>query len=384
MDNGTQSRHLLASDVRVACLAVGLHEYIITLPAEYRFYRAQILSRRISRHCVLFVLIRYVSILVVIANSVGFFGKFSPATCHRLYLIAPILKVFQTGCSQLILADRTYAISQKTLWVGLLLVLMLITSTTMEFFTSIYKRQPVQAYENNCTSGNSTDSLIAWYFYVIAMIFDVTSIGISTAFLWKYFKEARTMSCFTRRLLYEGMGYIALLSAANTSNIILFHNPSQLVQSNAASIGYIFTWITSQRILINQRDASDKYGSNSSPSNPLSTPPQTVQGFYLTQEINRTSMSRSMSQRGRRFTVTSRLNRKHLSTRTESDSKDIGSISLQDAPSELEFNAVSEGYMTGIEEADELWDEEKGIQTHICTRSERTLPFRMVDVSSST
>ncbi len=102
-------------------------------------------------------------------------------------------------------------------------------------------------------------------------------------------------------------------------------------------------------------DASDKYGSNSSPSNPLSTPPQTVQGFYLTQEINRTSMSRSMSQRGRRFTVTSRLNRKHLSTRTESDSKDIGSISLQDAPSELEFNAVSEGYMTGIEEADELW-----------------------------
>ncbi|KLO16089.1 hypothetical protein SCHPADRAFT_228059 [Schizopora paradoxa] len=253
MDNDARTRHLIASNIRVAFLAVGLYEYIITLPAEYRFYRAQFLSRRISRHCALFVLIRYVSILVVIVNTVGFFGSFSPASCHRLFLVAPIVKVFQSICSQLILADRTYAISQKTRWVGLLLGFLLVTSTASEFFTSVYKRQAVQAFDNNCTSGNSASSLIAWYFYVITMIFDVTTIGISTMYLWKYFQEARTMSCFARRLLYEGIGYIALLSAANIVNIILFHNPSLLIQSSAASVGYILTWITSQRILINQR-----------------------------------------------------------------------------------------------------------------------------------
>lgn len=131
-------------------------------------------------------------------------------------------------------------------------------------------------------------------------------------------------------------------------------------------------------------DASDKYGSDSVHSDHPSIVPRTVQDFYLTQEINRTSFSRSQPHRGRRFTITSRLTRKQISTRTDSDSKDVGVVSVQDVPSELEFNVVGDGYMTGIEEVDELWDEEKGSETQSGNRrSERTLPVKMVDIQTT-
>ena len=84
--------------------------YILTLPAEWRFYRSQ-RSWRISVGCILFILLRsdlnpsewvqaltfvllnrYISIATLTVSNVGYFGTFSSTECGRYYIVAPVLK----------------------------------------------------------------------------------------------------------------------------------------------------------------------------------------------------------------------------------------------------------------------------------------------------
>lgn len=191
-------------------------------------------------------------------NGVGFFGTFSARQCRRLFLVPPIFKVLQTVASQLILANRTYSISQKATWVKITMVLMFCASIPTLFFCNIYKRKPIMTPEHNCTSGNDTWSRVAWLHYVVSMLFDVVTIGIASAYLWRYTVEFKKLSYFLRRLFYEGLGYFILLTAVNIFNIVLFRSPNLDTQSSGVSIGYIVIWITSQGILIHQHETAQR------------------------------------------------------------------------------------------------------------------------------
>lgn len=116
-----------ASYIRIASVSIAAYEYVListtvgsmaneasasyllTLPAEWRFYKSQ-KSWRVSTGCILFVLIRcarpyssyslgssvmshrYISIVVLVINTVGYFAWFSPATCARYFWVGPIFK----------------------------------------------------------------------------------------------------------------------------------------------------------------------------------------------------------------------------------------------------------------------------------------------------
>ncbi|KAI5121806.1 hypothetical protein M0805_009798 [Coniferiporia weirii] len=250
--------------LRAGSLAVGAYEYICTLPAEYRFYRAQSLQRGLSQQFFLFVLIRYMSVAVIIISNVGFFGQFSSlAACQRFMLVSPVLKALQTIVSQLILSTRTYSISRKSRWVLWTMLVTIVISSALEFFADIYQRTPIHnPITLNCISGNASKR-IAWINYAVAMVFDMVAICISTGYLWAYRSIAARISRFIQTLLYEGLGYFAALTAVNIFNLILYLRAGEGTQSSGASLGYVIIFILSQRILIRQRDYADKYAKSS-------------------------------------------------------------------------------------------------------------------------
>ncbi|KAH9003855.1 hypothetical protein EDB86DRAFT_2890444 [Lactarius hatsudake] len=133
----------LAADnnLRIASLTMAAYDYLITLPAEYRLYKS---SNRRSLGFVLFVLIRYTSIIVLVVSNVGFFYHgFTPKACEHYHLAAPALKVVQMMVSQAILAIRTYGISQGNLWVARTLLSTYILGAAFQWFSSLNARIPV-------------------------------------------------------------------------------------------------------------------------------------------------------------------------------------------------------------------------------------------------
>jgi len=78
------------NDLRVVSVTIAAYDYLVTFPATYRLYKS---SNRQSSGLVLFVLIRYTSIIVLVLSNVGFFYRgFTPKACEHFHLVVPSFK----------------------------------------------------------------------------------------------------------------------------------------------------------------------------------------------------------------------------------------------------------------------------------------------------
>ncbi|KAH7882419.1 hypothetical protein F5I97DRAFT_363864 [Phlebopus sp. FC_14] len=239
--------------LRVASISVALYDYLITLPAEWRFYRSQSHVFRLSLACILFILIRYSSILVMVVSNYGVFTTtFTAESCAHYYLIAPIFKVVQVMVSQVILGVRAFNITRRNRRVGIGLLIFYFITVGFEWFINLYDRIP-SVDNGNCTPGNSPHQT-AWLFYLFAMLYDSVTLVISTVYLLRYNTTKGRFSRLIRAMLYDGLGYFVVLTAVNIFNLILYQASDDAVQSSGASLGYGVTWIMSQRILIHLRE----------------------------------------------------------------------------------------------------------------------------------
>jgi len=246
----------LAADnnLRVASLTMAAYDYLITIPAEYRLYKS---SNRRSLGFILFVLIRYTSIIVLVVSNVGFFYHgFTPQTCEHYHLAAPALKVVQMMVSQAILGIRTYGIAQSNPWVKRTLISTYILGAAFQWFSSLYDRIPVMT-DGNCTvaSAHPQRAVSTWSFYFVAMLFDCLTLSISTVYLMKIKSVGSGTSRLFKILLYDGLGYFVVLTLTNLANILLFRGTDHVLQSTGASFEYAVTWIMSQQIIIHLRNA---------------------------------------------------------------------------------------------------------------------------------
>ncbi|KAI0702035.1 hypothetical protein C8T65DRAFT_265617 [Cerioporus squamosus] len=246
--------------IRVISLSIAFYDYLLTLPAEWRFYRSQ-RSWRLSPGCMLFIAIRYTSIAVMLTSNVGYFGKFFTAeSCQRYYIAPPILKVIQAMVSQLILGIRTINISRRSTWVTWTIAFSFLSISAAEWFLNLWNRvrifSAVQGLHGNCTAGNRPPVLTVWLFYVFAMVYDVIALGISTVFLIGFGPNNGKMARLVRIMLTDGLVYFVALTGVNILNLILYRSVDEASQSSGVSLGYALTWIMSQRILIHLRDAA--------------------------------------------------------------------------------------------------------------------------------
>lgn len=252
LDSATSEKYFRIASISIAC-----YDYIITLPAEWRFYRSQPSISRISLACVLFILIRYVSALVMILSNYGYFAtSFTQQTCSHYYLATPAFKVMQSMVSQAILGVRTFNISRRDRKIGIALLLLYLIAISVEWFTNLFHRIPV-VIDGNCTPVDSGKKLSAWLYYLAVMLYDLVMLTVSTTHLLRYNPLSSRVSRLVRVLIYDGVGYFIVLSAANLLNLILYHTSNAETQLAGASLGYAVTWIMSQRILINIREMSE-------------------------------------------------------------------------------------------------------------------------------
>ncbi|KAG1892105.1 hypothetical protein F4604DRAFT_7746 [Suillus subluteus] len=240
--------------LRIASISIATYDYILTLPAEWRFYRSQSSIFHISLACALFILMRYVSITAMVVSNYGYFSTtYTQQTCQQYYIVAPIFKAIQTMISQVILGVRTFNIVRRDRRIGIMLSLLYLLSTSAEWFTDLFHETPSVVY-GNCTSVNAGKVLSTWFYYLAVILYDVAIVTVSTMHLLRYNPISNRVERLIRVLIYDGIGYFIVLSASNVLNLVFYHTTNIQTQTAAASVGYAVTWIMTQRILIHVRE----------------------------------------------------------------------------------------------------------------------------------
>jgi len=241
--------------IRVAALAVAAHDYLITLPAEWRFYRAQGWRKTPSISCLLFIAIRYTSIALITVSSYSFFyHSFTDATCKYLSLAPAALKVVQIMASQAILGWRVYVVSQRSPVVAWFMFTFYVVSCAGEWTTSLLNR--VYSVTGNCRSINVATIPTAWLYYLIAAIYDVVTTLVVVIYLIRLHPKTNLMTRLKKLLIYHGLGYFFALTVCNLLNILIYWSNGDDMQSAGVPIGYTLTWILSQKLLIHLNEIS--------------------------------------------------------------------------------------------------------------------------------
>ncbi|KAG1859613.1 hypothetical protein DFJ58DRAFT_726319 [Suillus subalutaceus] len=242
VDNQATEKYL-----RIASISIALYDYIITLPAEWRFYRSQSSFFRLRLACILFILIRYGSIIVMILSNYGVFSTgFTQETCKHYYMISPVFKVIQTMISQVILGVRTFNIARRDRRIGITLVVLYFISVSLEWFTNMFDRILYVNIPHNKIHANSVvfrernpgKVLSAWLYYTVSMLYDLAVLTISTVYLLRYNPLSSRLEQLVRVLIYDGIGYFIVLTGSNILNIVLYHTSNIQTQAAGASIGF--------------------------------------------------------------------------------------------------------------------------------------------------
>jgi len=243
--------------IRVACLAIAVYDFLITLPAEWRIYRAQRFRTRLSISCGLFIAIRYTSVALVVMSSYTFFyHRFTVRTCEHWYLVPASMKVVQIMVTQAVMAWRMYIVSQRKRIITWFISGFYLLSCAAEWVTSLLNR--VYDLDGNCQSVNVAAVPTAWLYYVIAAIFDVVTTVTVVFYLVRLHPKTNLMSRLKKLLMYHGLGYFFALTVVNLFNILIFLSNRDQMQSAAAPVSYTLTWIFSQKLLIHLNDISLK------------------------------------------------------------------------------------------------------------------------------
>ncbi|TFK25561.1 hypothetical protein FA15DRAFT_668453 [Coprinopsis marcescibilis] len=257
--SSTNAAHVTAAYMRIASLAIALYDYLETQPTAWRFYREHWQNRCFSISVVLFFGIRFVSICTLVLSSVGFFyDRFTEETCLRFYMLPPIFKVLQAMVSQAILGVRAFNLSRRSKRVGWVLLTIYFIAAVLQWVTTLYQRVPLVDSElGNCRAFNEGKELGAWIFYAIAMIYDIGITAMSIYYLLRYklVMKNTMMAKVTRMMMYDGLGYLLVLTGINTLNLLLYKTASE-IQTAGSSLAYCVAWIMSQRLLIHLYDAS--------------------------------------------------------------------------------------------------------------------------------
>ncbi|KAG1868166.1 hypothetical protein C8R48DRAFT_761128 [Suillus tomentosus] len=237
--------------LRIASISVATYDYILTLPAEWRFYRNQSSIFHLSLACVLFILIRAATLVSLLWSSA--IMDTSPPPIRNKRVNNTILWRLS---SKVTLGVRTFHIAKRERRIGILLLLLYLLSTSAEWFTDLFHgTQPTASVvDGNCTLTNSGKILSTWFYYLAVILYDVVIVTISTMHLLRYNPLSSRVEQLIRVLIYDGIGYFIVLSASNVLNLVFYHTPNIQTQTAGASVGYAVTWIMTQRILINVRE----------------------------------------------------------------------------------------------------------------------------------
>ncbi|KAJ3880031.1 hypothetical protein F5051DRAFT_400886 [Lentinula edodes] len=285
----SQSSYQLTTYLRIASVSIALYDFLETAPSTCRYIREQWNAPHMTASFSLFLLIQFTSIATLALSNVGYFySHFTERSCSHYYLIPSIFKVIQSTVSQIILGLRAFNLSRRSRLVGGSLLVLLIAATALEGLTNLYHRTAVLDPQfGNCRGVFQIIHLGAWIYYVVAIIYDLTTSTICMVYLNKYKTASNSFFAkVTRMMFYDGIGYFTALTCVNILNLVIYR-ASQDIQTAAASLGYCMTWIMSKRLIIHLHEISMKRRIDTA-ADAASSSSQSISSVYSVSHVVRT------------------------------------------------------------------------------------------------
>ncbi|QRV91421.1 hypothetical protein RhiJN_19439 [Ceratobasidium sp. AG-Ba] len=251
---------VLTSNLRVATFSIALFDVIQTIPGEIQLYRKQIQNKRISLVCVLFIIVRYVSIVSLVLNGVGFYGTtFDLESCRAFRLAPPLTKMFAGIASQGIIFLRTWAISRKSRTVLIILSVLFVVCLPFLVLGNVYARGPYVT-KGSCIAKQAPGTFNSAPMYYGAMSgFDMVACGIATYYLLDF--TASSASRFTRKVLRHGMIYAFGTTFANII-VLMAVCHVKYIEKLGAFLSVAMTMIMAQHLVLSTQNFNGTSSTN--------------------------------------------------------------------------------------------------------------------------
>ncbi|KAJ6615116.1 hypothetical protein B0H10DRAFT_85552 [Mycena sp. CBHHK59/15] len=211
---------------RIISFTLAGGDVIQTIPGTFALYKKSWVSRRLSPVCFFYAMARYMTILSLISNGIGFYGtKFTYKTCKPWYMLPNITAMLAGMAVQILVFIRTFAISgrSKYAWFGLGAVLLL--GFPVQMFGIIYHRD-VFIHDGGCKGKVQRPGEAHWniVYYSAHMCYDLIACATATFFLVysSRIQGVFNASKFVRRVLRNGLLYFIVVFVVNLWVVLEF------------------------------------------------------------------------------------------------------------------------------------------------------------------
>ncbi|KAG9121007.1 hypothetical protein FRC07_003224 [Ceratobasidium sp. 392] len=239
----------LTSNLRIATFSIAAFDFLQTIPGEIKLYRRQYAQGKISVVCMLFIAVRYISIVSLVVNGIGFYStNFDMESCRKFRLIPPITKMLAGLASQGLIFMRTWAISRKSRLVLIVLSVLFVVGLPMMVIGNVYERAPY-VKNGSCLAKQINGTFNSAPFYYGAMSgFDLVACGIATYYLIDR-SAGSVMSKFTKKVLQHGMMYAFGTTLVNII-VLLGVSHVKYVEKLGAFLSVAVTMIMAQHLVL--------------------------------------------------------------------------------------------------------------------------------------
>ncbi|KAJ7481660.1 hypothetical protein FB451DRAFT_134163 [Mycena latifolia] len=264
-----------ANTFRIISFTLAGADVLQTIPGTYSLYKKQWVNRTLSPVCFFYACARYLSIISLVTNGIGFYGThYTLQTCKPFYMLPNITAMLAGMAVQILVFIRTYAISGRSniTYYGLGSIMLL--GFPIQAFGIIYHREP-SVGKGNCKGKVFAAGEPDWniVYYSAHMGFDLIACAVGTFYLVysSRIQGVFNTSKFVRRVLRNGLLYTIVVFFANLWVVLEFQEV--LKTGVGATLPLAVVLIAVQHLILStQRPNSDAPSSTDeySRSGPLS------------------------------------------------------------------------------------------------------------------
>ncbi|KAJ7784870.1 hypothetical protein DFH07DRAFT_975198 [Mycena maculata] len=262
---------------RIISFSLAGGDVLQTSPATFRLYKKSWKKRSLSPLCFFYAMARYMSIISLVTNGIGFFATdYTTASCQRFYMLPNITAMLAGMAVQVLVFIRTYAISghSKRVYFGLGAVMLLLFP--VQVFGIVYHRDPtithVRANRNDVKNCKGQVQIIHpnepdWniVYYSAHMTFDLFACGTATFYLVfsSLIGGAFNTSKFVGRVLRNGLLYTLVVFLVNLWVVLEF---AHVFDSGAAStLPLAVVLIAVQHLILSTQHLTPEEGGSTEP-----------------------------------------------------------------------------------------------------------------------
>ncbi|KAK7042328.1 putative transmembrane protein [Favolaschia claudopus] len=215
-----------ASMFRIISFTLAGGDIVQTIPDTLKMYCKCWRNRALTPICFFYAMARYMTIISLVSNGIGFYGThYTDSTCRRWYMLPNVTAMLAGMAVQALVFIRTFAISGRSLVVYYGLGAVLLLGFPIQTFGIVYHRL-AETKGGECKGKVYAKGEPDWniVYYSAHMAYDLIACVTGTYYLVfsSWFLGRFNMSTFIRRILRQGLLYFIVVFIANLWVVLEF------------------------------------------------------------------------------------------------------------------------------------------------------------------